>query len=154
MYDPPVLDTFLPLLRAAEGIDLSSPKAARVELERRFDPAGPAAVALNAELKALLEAGKLAERGALPVKYGRVAKAGEPTLGFSIDVVHMNGAGPMHRHPNGEINWCVALEGEPTFDGEAPGWVVFPPESRHVPTVAGGTMLIVYLLPRGAIEFT
>ena len=25
--------------------------------------------------------------------------------------------------------------------------------SQHVPTVAGGTMLIVYLLPQGRIEF-
>ena len=148
-----MLQTFAPLLRAAQGLDLSSPSRAREELERRLDPRGKAALELNAELEALLEAGKVAERGALPVKYGRVAKAGVPSLGFSIDVVHMNGAGPMHRHPNGEVNYCVALEGAPTFDGQAPGWVVFPPESKHVPTVAGGTMLIVYLLPQGAIEF-
>ncbi len=148
-----MIDTFLPLLRAAQGVDFSSPAAARAELARRFDPAGPAAVELNAALVALLEAGKVAERGALPVKYGRVAKASEATLGFSIDVVHMTGPGPLHRHPNGEVNWCVALEGRPTFDGQAPGWVVFPPESQHVPTVAGGAMLIVYLLPQGAIEF-
>lgn len=148
-----MIETFLPLLRAAKGLDLSTPSAARAELARRFDPAGPAAVELNAALVELLESGKIAERGALPVKYGRVAKAGEPTLGFSIDVVHMTGPGPMHRHPNGEVNYCVALEGNPTFDGQAPGWVVFPPESKHVPTVAGGAMLIVYLLPEGAIEF-
>jgi hypothetical protein len=148
-----MLATFSPLLRAAQGLDLSQPAKARAELERRFDPRGKAALELNAELKALLEAGKVAERGALPVKYGRVAKAGEATLGFSIDVVHMNGAGPLHRHPNGEVNYCVALDGHPTFDGEKPGWVVFPPESKHVPTVAGGTMVIVYLLPEGKIEF-
>jgi hypothetical protein len=147
------LETFLPLLHAAQDLDLSSPSRARAELERRLDPRGKVALELNAELKALLEAGKVAERGALPVKYGRVAKAGEATLGFSIDVVHMNGPGPLHRHPNGEVNYCVALEGTPTFDGQAPGWVVFPPQSQHVPTVAGGTMLIVYLLPQGAIEF-
>lgn len=148
-----MIETFQPLLRAAQGIDLASPAAARAELERRFDPLGPAAHALNLALKTLLEEGRIAERGALPVKYGRVSKAGVPTLDFSIDVVHMNGAGPLHRHPNGEVNYCVALDGAPTFDGQAPGWVVFPPESRHVPTVAGGTMLIVYLLPQGAIEF-
>ena len=45
------------------------------------------------------------------------------------------------------------LDGAPTFDGEPPGWVVKPPASSHVPTVAGGRMLIVYLLPSGAIEF-
>lgn len=148
-----MLDTFLPLLEAAQGLDLAAPAAARTELVKRFDPAGKRAQELNAELRALLEAGKVAERGALPVKFGRVAKSGTATLGFSIDVVHMNGAGPLHRHPNGEVNYCVALDGKPTFDGQPPGWVVFPPESRHVPTVAGGTMLIVYLLPAGAIEF-
>jgi hypothetical protein len=148
-----MLETFQPLLRAAQGVDLSSPAAARAELVKRLDPAGTAARDLNSELVELLAAGKIAERGELPVKYGRVAKAGEATLGFSIDVVHMNGPGPLHRHPNGEVNWCVALDGRPTFDGQPSGWVVFPPESRHVPTVAGGTMLIVYLLPQGAIEF-
>jgi len=148
-----MIDTFLPLLRAADGLDLASPADARAELQRRFDPVGPEAHALNLALKTLLEQGRIAERGALPVKYGRVAKATPASLGFSIDVVHMTGPGPLHRHPNGEIDYCVALDGAPTFDGHPPGWVVFPPESRHVPTVAGGAMLIVYLLPQGAIEF-
>jgi hypothetical protein len=31
--------------------------------------------------------------------------------------------------------------------------VVERPGSQHVPTVAGGAMLIVYLLPKGQIEF-
>jgi hypothetical protein len=65
----------------------------------------------------------------------------------------MTGPGPRHRHPRGELNYCIALEGAPTFMGQAPGWVVEPPGSEHVPTVAGGRMLIVYLLPQGEIEF-
>lgn len=148
-----MIETFLPLLEAAQGVDLSDPDAAVAELNRRLDPSSAAAKSTNEALKGLLAEGRVAERGELPVRYGRVAKAGDATLGFSIDVVHMNGPGPLHRHPNGEVNWCVALDGTPTFDGRVPGWVVFPPESRHVPTVAGGTMLIVYLLPQGAIEF-
>ena len=84
---------------------------------------------------------------------GRVAKAGPETGGFSIDAVHMTGPGPLHRHPMGEIDWCVPLEGAPTFDGRGAGWVVLGPGSTHVPTVAGGAMLVVYLLPQGAIEF-
>ena len=48
---------------------------------------------------------------------------------------------------------CVPLAGRPTFDGRGAGWVVLPPGSVHVPTVAGGEMLVVYLLPEGAIEF-
>ena len=148
-----MLETFRPLLEAARGLDLSDPAEARAELQRRLDPAGEAALALNEGLTALLEAGEIANRGEPPVRWGRVAKAGEETLGFSIDVVLMDGAGPRHRHPNGEIDYCVAMDGDPRFDGEPPGWVVFGPDSVHVPTVSEGTMLIVYLLPEGAIEF-
>jgi len=148
-----LLATFEPLLAAAEGLSPADPDAARAELERRFDPRGAAAAALNRELTGLLERGEIAQRGAPPVRYGRVAKASPETRGFSIDVVDMTGAGPLHRHPGGEFNYCVALDGAPTFMGSAPGWVVEPPGSQHIPTVAGGRMLIVYLLPRGEIEF-
>ncbi len=148
-----MLETFRPLLDAAHGVDLADPAAAERELNRRLDPAGPAAAALVASLRELLAAGRIAERGELPVKWGRVAKASDASAHFSIDVVHMNGAGPRHRHPNGEIDFCIPLAGQPTFDGRPAGWVVFGPDSTHVPTVAGGEMLIVYLLPAGAMEF-
>jgi hypothetical protein len=148
-----MLDTFRPLLDAARDLDLTDPARARGELERRLAPGSTAAEELNRALVGLLEAGKVADRGAPPVRWSRVAKAGEGTEHFSIDVVDMTGPGPRHRHPNGEVNWCVALEGTPTFDGEPAGWVVEPPGSEHVPTVSGGRMLIVYLLPAGAIEF-
>ncbi|MBK7645555.1 MAG: DUF4863 family protein [Planctomycetes bacterium] len=148
-----MLDTFLPLLQAAHDLDLSDPAAARAELQRRFDPSSAAAAALRTALLRLYEEGKIAQNGALPVRWGRAAKATPETLEQSIDVVVMNGPGPLHRHPLGEVNYCVALEGAPNFDGQEPGWVVFPPESRHVPTVSAGTMLIVYLLPKGQIEF-
>lgn len=148
-----MLATFDPLLRAAQGVDLTRPDAAKRELERRFDPRGAAATQLANELKVLLDAGSIANRGELPVRWGRVAKSSDATLDFSIDVVLMNGPGPRHAHPMGEVNYCVALDGAPTFDGEPPGWVVMTPNSSHIPTVAGGTMLIVYLLPQGRIEF-
>ena len=149
-----MIDTFRPLIDAARGVDLSKPAAARDALRARLDPASAEARALNQKLRALLDEGRIADRGAMPVKFGRVTKATPESDDFSIDVVHMDGAGPHHVHPNGEVNWCVALDGEPRFDGEAPGWVVMPPGSGHVPTVAGGRMLIVYLLPQGRIEFS
>jgi hypothetical protein len=149
-----VIDTFQPLIEAARGLDLARPDVARAELARRFDPKGAEAEKLNRELLALLDAGKIADRGEMPVKYGRVAKATDATSDFSIDVVLMNGAGPHHRHPRGEVNYCIALDGRPRFDGHAAGWVVMPPGSGHVPTVSEGKMLIVYLLPKGEIEFT
>lgn len=149
-----MIETFRPLIDAARGVDLSKPAAAREALRARLDPAGKEARALNETLFALLAQGRIAERGAMPVKFGRVTKATPESDDFSIDVVHMEGPGPHHVHPNGEVNWCVALEGEPRFDGQPAGWVVMPPGSGHVPTVAGGRMLIVYLLPKGAIEFS
>ncbi len=148
-----MLETFSPLVEAARGIDLTDPARAVTELTRRFDPTSPAAHALDTALLRLLESGKIADRGAPPVRYGRVAKATPTTANYSIDVVHMSGPGPHHRHPNGEINYCIALEGSPTFVGHPPGWVLIPPASEHSPLVENGTMLIVYLLPGGAIEF-
>ena len=148
-----MLDTFLPLLEAAQGLDLTKPAEARAALQKRLDPNSARAAALRTSLLRLYEEGKIAQNGALPVRWGRAAKATPETLDQSIDVVVMNGPGPLHRHPLGEVNYCIALEGSPMFDCQEPGWVVFPPESRHVPTVSGGTMLIVYLLPKGQIEF-
>ncbi len=148
-----MIDTFRPLLEAARGLDLAQPGAAEALLNQRFPPHSPAALALNEQLFELLAAGRIAERGAPPVRYGRVAKASPATLEHSIDVVLMTAPGPRHRHPQGEIDYCVARSGSPTFDGKPPGWLVLPPDSVHVPTVAGGEMLVVYLLPGGAIEF-
>jgi hypothetical protein len=148
-----MLETFRPLIDAAAGVSVADPAAARAELARRLDPRGEAAKKVGLGLRALLDSGKIADRGAPPVRWSRVAKAGPETRDLSIDVVLMDGGGPRHRHPGGEVNFCLALDGEPRFDGQEPGWVVFPPGSSHVPTVSGGTMLIVYLLPGGQIEF-
>lgn len=148
-----ILETLNPLLQAASGLDLSDPAAARKTLEARFDPAGEEGKALASKLEGLLAEGQLCENGELPVRWGRVSKATEESLGFSIDVVHMNGAGPRHRHPAGEVNFCVPLSGSPSFEKQTAGWVVMAPDSIHVPAVEGGEMLIVYLLPQGEMEF-
>ena len=150
---PALVDTFRPLIDACRGVNLADRAAAEVELTRRFDPAGGAADELRSQLMDLLDAGEIAQNGELPVKWGRAAKAAPDTSDFSIDVVVMNGAGPRHTHPNGEFDYCIPLEGTPTFEGCPKGWVALPPGSVHVPAVEGGTMLIVYLLPGGAIEF-
>lgn len=148
-----MMEVFRPLFEAAHGLDLADTERARQQLEQRFDPRSPAAQALAAQLLELCREGKLANRGAMPVQWGRAAKSSPETLDQSIDVVLMNGAGPRHRHPSGEVNFCIAVDGEPKFEGQSAGWVVMPPNSTHVPTVSGGTMLIVYLLPRGEMEF-
>jgi hypothetical protein len=148
-----LIDDFQPLLAAAQGVELDDAESAKAALEAAFDPKGAEAAEVNRRLLARLAAGELAQKGAMPVRFGRVTKACPESRGFSIDVVVMNGAGPRHHHPLGEINYCVAVEGEPRFENEPPGWVVLPSESTHVPTVRGGTMLIAYLLPQGKIEF-
>ena len=148
-----MLEIFRPLIEAARDLDLTEPATARAELAARLDPEGDAGRALTAALQALLDQGEICDRGEFPMCWSRVSKATPESADHSIDTVHMNGAGPRHRHPRGEVNYCVALDGEPTFDGHPPGWVVLPPDSVHVPTVAGGTMLIVYLLPGGELEF-
>jgi hypothetical protein len=148
-----MLESFRPLLNAARGVDLTDPTKARQSLTERFDPSAPAAGMLAKDLIALLDAGQLAQRGELPVRYGRVCKASPESDDFSIDVVHMNGAGPLHVHPAGEVNYLIPLEGSPRFEGASYGWVVMPPGSSHVPAVEGGRMLIVYLLPGGKIAF-
>ena len=148
-----MLETFHPLCRAVSGVDLTDAAAAEAELTRRLDPAGPEGRRIAAEMKQLLEQGEVANRGELPVRWGRVSKATDETLDLSIDVVLMTGAGPKHRHPNGEVSFAIALDGDPRFDGKPEGWVVLPTDSVHVPTVEGGTMLIAYFLPQGAMEF-
>lgn len=100
-----------------------------------------------------LEGGWLCPREANGVRFGRPVKPGPESHGFSVDAVVMDGAGPGHTHPTGEFDLCFALDGAPRFDRNPPGWTVYGPGSWHVPTVSGGTMVILYFLPEGAIRF-
>lgn len=135
------------------GIDPSEPEKARAALEAAYPSDGPDARALRDALVAAVEAGTLCDRGEEPMKYSRLRKPRDNDHELSVDVVDMSGPGPKHRHPQGELNLCFALDGDPRFDGHPEGWVVFPPNSAHVPTVSGGRMLIAYFLPQGAMEF-
>jgi hypothetical protein len=140
-----VLDLLKPLCRTISALDLSHPDEAVAAL-RHAHP----------ELSAVREA-VLADDGLVPkragpqVRFGRVAKPSEATFGLSIDAVDMAGAAAEHTHPNGEVSLCFATEGDPRFLGHPEGWVVVPPGSRHVPTVTGGRMRILYFLPDGAM---
>lgn len=151
----PTLDPagLAPLLDFAARLDLDDPAAAREALAEEFPLDGPFLRGLRAAMERAVAAGALCQNGEPPVRWSRMFKAGDATRGFSADAVLMSAPGPRHRHPNGEVDLCFALEGEPRFDGDPPGWTVYPPGSVHVPTVRGGTMLILYLLPGGAIEF-
>ncbi len=141
------------LISFLSGQDLADPSALQAALTERFPVSGPDVQAIAARMRAGVESGALCDRGKMPVKWSRVFRASEESGGWSADAVLMNGTGPRHRHPAGEIDLCLAEGGDPWFDGHPEGWVVYGPDSEHVPTVSGGTMLILYLLPGGAIEF-
>ncbi len=142
-----------PVVERIRAIDTASPNAA-AELTEQLPLHAPGMVALASLVREGVEAGWLCEKEAGGVRFSRVAKADHPgTAPHSLDAVHMAGPGPGHEHPQGEIDLCFAVEGSPTFDSQPPGWVVYPPGSWHVPTVASGTMDILYFLPDGAIRF-
>lgn len=140
-----------PICRTVSTLDLAQTAQAEAQLAASVSP--QAVAEIGAMLEAAFAAGWLCPKGGPGVFFGRVAKPSEATAGVSIDAVEMEGPALEHVHPKGEVSLCFARSGEPRFDGRAPGFVVLPPGSRHVPTVTGGRMLIVYFLPDGAMEW-
>jgi hypothetical protein len=125
------------------------------ELNANFPANGALFRAMVDGCRAGIAAGWMCNREGGGIKYGRVVKPGEATHGFSVDVVEMeNLAGPHHRHPEGEIDMIMPLEGSAKFDGRGAGWLVYGPGTAHRPTVSDGKALVLYLLPKGKIEFT
>lgn len=123
-------------------------------LNRVFPPDSAVFQSVLDACRAGIAAGWMCNREAGGIKYGRVVKPGEASHGFSVDVVEMeNLDGPHHRHPEGEIDMIMPLGGSATFDGRGAGWLVYGPGSAHSPTVSGGKALVLYLLPKGKIQF-
>jgi hypothetical protein len=145
-----LIETLRPLAEALQGIDLGDVDAARALVEERAPFAGELVATLRQATQLGAAEGWLLPKEHGGIRFGRVTK---DLAGHSIDAVWMAGPGPRHRHPGGEIDLCFADDGEPTFDGHPEGWVVYGPDSVHVPTVRGGSMLILYFLPGGEIEF-
>jgi len=145
-----LLTVLEPILAVIRQTDPAAPEA-QMLLNKRFPVNGPDLSRVEDLVRKGLAAGWLTPREANGVRFGRLAKPADGD--FSIDAVEMSGPGPGHAHPNGEIDLCFALDGEPLFDGNPPGWTVYPPGSWHVPTVSGGRMGILYFLPEGAIQF-
>ena len=138
-----------PLVRALTAVDVAAADGgAQAQAAAPFD--GELVLRAKEAAFSAVDSDWLLPKEAGGIRYGRVAR---DLHGFSVDAVLMSGPGPRHRHPNGEIDLCWARSGVPEFDGHPEGWVVYGPDSAHVPTVAGGEMLILYFLPGGAIEF-
>jgi hypothetical protein len=142
-----------PVLAHLAALKLTDPASAASALNAKY----PAASKPMREIAALfargVKDGWLCDREHAGTRFSRAAKPSPQTRNFSIDAVTLSGPGGWHRHTSGEIDLCFAADGEPTFDGHAPGWVVFAPGSDHVPTVEGGTMHILYFLPGGQVEW-
>lgn len=102
-----------------------------------------------------IKEGWICQHEAGGIRYSRVFKPDSELHGFSVDVVLMKDVkGPHHRHPLGEIDMIIPLDADAKFDGHGAGWCVYPPDSAHHPTVTEGEAIVLYLLPKGAIEFT
>lgn len=147
-----LLEAIAPLVEFLDTLDPAANDAAQT-LNERYPVDGDEMQALARMYQAGLAEGWLCDRDGGPgVRYSRVSKSTGKSE-FSIDAVSMDAPGPGHTHPNGEFDLCFAADGDPEFDGRAPGWTVYPPGSWHVPTVTGGSMNILYFLPGGSIEF-
>ena len=146
-------DRLKPLLDFCRTLDLADPGVACAALEAEFPFEGEYVQGIAAAMRAGVAAGTMCHKGEDPVRFSRVLKPSEASHGFSADAVLMSAPGPRHRHPQGEIDLCFVEDGEPTFDGNPAGWTVYSADSAHVPSVKGGKMLILYILPGGEIEF-
>lgn len=147
-----LLAALQPVLEHLRGLDLSAPGAA-ASLAAALPLDGSDLAPVHTLVELGLEEGWLCPREADGLRFGRLAKATAATGGFAIDAVDMQGPGPGHTHPQGEVDLCLPVSGSPRFDGQAPGWTVYGPGSWHVPTVTGGRMVILYFLPDGEIRF-
>lgn len=130
-------------------------KALQTALNEQFPADGPVYTQLFHACKTGVHEGWLCQYEGGGVRYGRVIKPTPDLHDYSVDVVQMqNIAGAHHRHPAGEIDLIMPLDAGAQFDGHAGGWLVYEPDTSHNPTVTGGNALILYLLPKGQIEFT
>ena len=129
-----------PVLEHLGSLDLTDPDAVSAALTEKFG----ALPELQEFCRQNVD--ELCPREAGATKFGRLAKE---RGGFSVDTVLSSGKGMRHTHPKGEINYCFAWEGAPTFDGDPPGWIVYAPGTTHPANVEGGAMFMIYLLPGG-----
>ena len=122
------------------------------DLNKRFPPESETFIEIQKICEAAIDDGWMCRQEFGGIKFGRVIKDID---GFSVDVVHMEDVvGPHHRHPKGEVDLIMPIQGDAKFDNHGAGWIVYGPNSAHNPTVINGTALVLYLLPDGEIEFT
>jgi len=145
-------DALKPMLERLTQLDMAHP-ATEAILNQEFSDHNPRMMSVVSLAKQGIAEGWLCDRENAGVKFSRIAKSTDETFSFSIDAVLMSGEGAAHTHTNGEVSICIPMKGDPSFDDFDYTWAHYPPGSSHTPTVTGGTMLIIYFLPEGAVEW-
>lgn len=150
-------DEFTPLIaritESVHGRPLDDDLAAY--LNETFPPGHEAFEDIRKACQEAIAEGWMCSREAGGVRFGRVVKPGPDTHDFSVDVVAMSDVkGPHHRHPLGEIDMVMPVTPDARFDGHGAGWCVYGADTAHYPTVSAGEAIVLYLLPKGQIEFT
>ena len=151
------LTQFTELMKPVLAVVGDSAIDARLEadLNEKFPPRSAAFKAIEAACKEAIAAGWMCTQGDEGRRFGRVVEPSTETGDLSIDVVDLTDiVGPHHRHPTGEVCMIMPADDGALFDGQGAGWCVNPPDSAHRPTVTGGRALVLYMLPRGEIEFS
>ena len=147
-----LLEALQPVTTLIGTLKATAPREVEATLNGAFPLKGAAVQTIRALVREGIEAKWLCDRENGQVRYSRLQKSTAPEV-LSIDAVHMQGAGGSHTHVNGEFDLCFAVDAGAKFDGRAEGWVVYAPNTWHVPTVEGGRMDILYFLPGGGIQF-
>lgn len=143
----------LPLCAELARLDFNAESLVN-EMNGKYPASGPAMQEITLLASEGLKAGWLCDKINGAIKFSRVLKPLPEHHGFSVDAVYMpDAAGPAHTHPKGELSFCIAIDGQPKFDGFGPGWALYKAGTTHTPTVKGGTMLILYWLPEGSVEW-
>ncbi len=125
------------------------------DLNTKFPAQGETFKTIEAACHEAIAAGWMCTRGGEGRRFGRVVEPSPDTGDLSIDVVDLSDiAGPHHRHPTGEVCMVMPVSDGALFDERGAGWCVNPPGSAHRPTVTNGRALVLYMLPRGEIEFS
>jgi 2-hydroxylaminobenzoate mutase len=165
---PPIASPQLPsgptkpalLAAVQELLEFVGDKALNSDLETQLNERFGATTDRFANLLALLRRGIVegwacySEITGPDYRRGRIAEASDSTHGFTVESGRLRDVlGNYHRHPRGEINMIGPVDETGKFCGSGAGWRVFPPGSSHFPTVSGGTVTLLFFLPRGEIEY-
>ncbi|NRA95045.1 MAG: DUF4863 family protein [Planctomycetes bacterium] len=143
-----------PVSRLVTTLDLSHTAAAEAALAAAFPEDGDCVRGIEANARSGVENGTVCHRGEDRMRFSRIVKPEADVTNCSIDAVYMTDAkGPRHSHTKGEVCLCFPDDDAATFEGRRATWMVLPPGSTHEPTVAGGSMLILYWWPDGAVAW-